>query len=130
MRRWGLLLAVTFLLMEVGCSAPAEGGASPEAIGQGKVIYSERCATCHGDAATGIGRADLAYPVHGPDGHTWHHADGQLADIILGRFTYPGRMMPSFADVVTEKQVDDVLAYLKQGWLPEQVAFQKQVSEN
>jgi mono/diheme cytochrome c family protein len=52
---------------------------------QGAELYAQNCQTCHGDAATGVGRLTPLIPSHGQDGHTWHHADGQLADIILGR---------------------------------------------
>ena len=95
----------------------------------GASIYAEHCLVCHGVAATGDPAIPTA-PPHGPEGHTWHHADGQLVQIILGELQFPGRTMPSFKGKLTEAEVLDVLAYLKTGWEPDQLEFQAEVSEN
>ncbi|MDA1349637.1 MAG: cytochrome c [Chloroflexi bacterium] len=98
-------------------------------VERGNAIYASNCQSCHGDVATGDGGLPEA-PVHGPSGHTWHHADGQLADIVLGRFDYPGKTMPSFDGLLSEEEVSHVLAYFKTGWERDQVEFQEQVSKN
>jgi mono/diheme cytochrome c family protein len=67
-------------------------------------------------------------PSHGPGGHTWHHADTQIADIILGRAEYPGRTMPSFAGRLSEAEVEALLAHLKGGWTGEQRTAQAEVT--
>lgn len=81
---------------------------------------------------TGEGRDDgfsLA-PIHGPEGHTWHHADGQLLDLIQGRSTYPDRTMPKFEGVLSDADVNAVVEFLKLGWTEEQLTFQREVSAN
>lgn len=104
------------------------GGGDAESPQPGAELYAESCQTCHGDPVTGEGRVSPENPAHGPGGHTWHHADGQLVDLVLGRFTYPGREMPSFAETLSDQDVIDILAYLKQGWTSEQREYQSEVS--
>ena len=95
----------------------------------GNQLYTENCQTCHGTAATGNGGIERA-PSHGPQGHTWHHADGQLTAIILGQFNYPGRAMPSFEGTLTEAEVSAILSYLKSNWSEDQLTYQAEVSRN
>ncbi|MBI2172546.1 MAG: cytochrome c [Chloroflexi bacterium] len=119
------LALVALMACESNGSAPTLDSAE---VARGRAIYAQSCQQCHGEAATGTGRVAEA-PPHSNAGHTWHHADGQIVDIVLGRFQYPGRVMPTFAGQLTEAQVMDVLAYLKSNWGEEQRAFQSQVSQ-
>ncbi|MBI4236620.1 MAG: cytochrome c [Chloroflexi bacterium] len=121
---WAPLVAAALLL--AACGGPR---ADPAPAEKGRALYTAICQACHGDAATGAGGVPPA-PSHGVDGHTWHHADGQIVEIVLGKFNYPGRVMPSFAGQLSEEEVRAVLAYLKTNWLPEQRAFQEEVSRN
>lgn len=128
-RRYRLLLfGVAVLVMTfAACAVDDESSrADPE---RGAAIYAANCQICHGDAATGR-QAGLNTPTHGPEGHTWHHADGQLVQIIYGRLDFPGRSMPSFEGILSEAEVLNVLAYLKSGWGAEQRRFQTEASEN
>ncbi len=118
------IVAGIFFIAAAACSNAAVPG-----IEIGRELYARDCQTCHGDAATGEG-AVLGAPVHGPTGHTWHHADGQIVDIILGRFDYPGRTMPSFQGVLSDDDAQAILGYLKAGWESRQLAFQEEVSRN
>lgn len=68
--------------------------------------------------------------MHGPEGHTWHHADGQLVDIILGRLDIPGTTMPSFESLLTEAEAMGILDYMKTGWYQNQLEAQREVSAN
>lgn len=122
MRRAGISAAVLLAILAAACGTGE--GSSPRS---GFEIYAANCASCHGDVATGDGAID-GTPIHGPAGHTWHHPDGQLADIILGRNPFPGRTMPVFAGVLTDQDVESVLAYLKTGWDSHQVEVQQGIS--
>ncbi|MDA0770286.1 MAG: hypothetical protein BZY79_01465 [SAR202 cluster bacterium Casp-Chloro-G4] len=123
-----MLLGAAILLMALAaCSGNSESERSdPE---RGASIYAANCQTCHGEAATGQ-QASPSTPTRGPEGHSWHHADGQLVQIIFGRLQFPGRTMPSFEGKLSEKEVLDVLAYLKSNWPTEQRQFQAEASEN
>ncbi len=96
---------------------------------RGHDIYDQSCQQCHGDAATGEGALPGA-PVPNSAGHTWHHADSQLVDIVLGRLEYPGRTMPPFESSMTETDVMDVLAYIKIGLGHAQAEAQATVTTN
>lgn len=120
-----LWLAALAVLLFLGCA----GSVETAQVELGRKIYTQNCQGCHGDPATGE-NATHGAANHGPGGHTWHHADGQLVDIILGRLNHPGRQMPSFEGKLSEDEVMVVLAYIKTGWLPEQREFQAEVSQN
>ena len=111
--------------------AACAGGAQPdnEQVKRGRVIYAASCQVCHGNAVTGENALDGA-PTHGPDGHTWHHADGQLAGIILGQLIYPDRTMPSFEETLSEDDVTAILTFFKTNWLSEQLEFQAEATRN
>ena len=94
---------------------------------RGRTLYEGSCSQCHEAADNGTGR--LA-PPHGPQGHTWHHPNGEIIDIVLGRLDYPGRAMPSFQGKLSEEEVLAILAYLKTNWTPEQREFQEAVTRD
>ena len=124
----GLSACVVTLVTLAACGSgipSAEDGL----IEQGSRIYVEDCLVCHGDARTGKGAVDNV-PVHGPTGHTWHHPDGQLKEIILGTLDYPGKTMPPFAEKLTDGEIDAVLEYIKSNWESEQREQQEEVSRN
>lgn len=102
----------------------------------GQELYEANCATCHGingegqfpDAPTqpdSSGR--IGAPPHTGDGHTWHHQDDLLYEII--RFGGQGNTqmfypMPAFGDQLTEDDIEAVLSYIKTMWTDEQRLIQ------
>ncbi len=117
-------------LLIVALGACGGGGSSDDdLIELGRTIYAEDCQVCHGEARTGRGGLANA-PVHGPDGHTWHHPDGQLRELILGALDYPQKTMPSFVGRLTDSEVDAVLEYIKSNWDTPQLEWQAKVSRN
>ncbi len=121
-RRLTALLAAALAVTAIGCG-------DTDRFDEGEALYSQYCQQCHGIASTGNGRLE-SVPVHGPTGHTWHHADGQIIGIVLGDLDYPGTTMPPFRGVLTEEEVRDVLAYIKSTWSAEQRSSQSEVSRN
>ncbi|MBI4328487.1 MAG: cytochrome c [Chloroflexi bacterium] len=135
-KRRSLLLFLVGVMASFAVACTAEPAERNEAVERGRQTYQANCRMCHGNAATGAGRIATA-PSHGPDGHTWHHPDGQLVDIVLGRLDYPGRTMPSFGEGaaeyavrLSEEEVRAVLAYFKTGWTADQRQFQAEASRN
>ena len=84
-------------------------------VARGHDLYTQNCQGCHGNAASGEG-AQPGTPLNSAAGHTWHHSDAQLTDILLGRIVTPGRTMPSYAGQLTEQDIQEILSYIKSNW--------------
>lgn len=106
-------------------------------VARGAELYLTYCQACHGDR-NGIGRIPAA-PPHNQDGHTWHHSDRNLVDIILNGSGEMGDMMrgmmgvpedaprmPAWKATLSEDDVRAVLAFTKTWWTPEQRRMQEQ----
>lgn len=105
--------------------------ASSQAVERGRSLFAANCAACHG--ASGEGQPDWhisnpdgtlpAPPLNG-DGHTWHHADGFLYQVVDegGEFQEDPRVpgfqsaMPAFGDRLSHQEIVAVLAYVKTLW--------------
>lgn len=104
-------------------------------VAMGETVYSANCATCHGVDLAGAPNwrtpnQNGSYPPPPQDssGHTWHHSDGALLDIITNGSGFEQSRMPIFGDVLTEEQIASVLGYLKSEWGPEERAYQWQIT--
>jgi mono/diheme cytochrome c family protein len=62
---WLLLLAVSFAPAESAKSRKSQSGA--QSIAAGKALFTEHCASCHGDDAKGAGPAAVSLKVQPPD---------------------------------------------------------------
>ena len=116
-------------------------GAIPAAdLARGEAIYAEACASCHGADLEGQpdwrspgpdGR--LPAPPHDASGHTWHHSDRVLLDITMrGTAAVVGggyeSNMPGFADSYSERELRDVLEWIKTQWPERERAHQARVT--
>ena len=124
-----------------GLGGPAsKGAASPATLALGAALYAERCAACHGAELEGqpdwqrrLPSGRLPAPPHDASGHTWHHADSVLvritregpAAVVGGAYESD---MPGFADVMTDDEIEAVLAFIKSTWPERERAVQEQVS--
>ena len=94
-------------------------------------LYLDNCAAFHRTDLeanpTGVGR--LPAPPHDASGHTWPLPDRMLREIIL-RGTAPvvgdgyESDMPSFADLLTEAEIEAILDYLRPEW-PERAHLER-----
>lgn len=112
-------------------------------VAQGRLLYAEHCAACHGAALEGAENweepeADGSYraPPHDDSGHTWHHSDKQLFDYAkLGGAElfkdYPDIVstMPGFGDVLSDDEIWAVYAFIKASWSEENLDWQRIVSQ-
>ncbi len=113
------------------CAPPLAGGADPadpKQVALGERVYAAQCASCHG--ARLEGQADwrsrrpdgsLPAPPHDDTGHTWHHADFQLFEMVKrgsAAYAVPGfrGTMPAYAAVLGDDEIWAVLAYIKSRW--------------
>jgi len=81
----------------------------------GKAIYDTRCSPCHGMDGAGDGPAAAAItpkPRNFRDRDFWSgRTDTQLHAVVKeGR---PGTLMPPFEGVVSDAEIDAVVAYLR-----------------
>ncbi|GGB29337.1 Cytochrome C oxidase, cbb3-type, subunit III [Tranquillimonas rosea] len=144
MMRWGLIIGPAALLL-VGTGAWLTLQDAPQAtmaptmpvmptavdIAQGKALYAESCASCHGanlegqpDWRTPGPDGRLPAPPHDETGHTWHHPDrvlfqytklgGREALALQGVEFDSG--MPAFSDVLTDREIWNILAYIQSTW--------------
>ncbi|MBC00157.1 MAG: cytochrome C [Rhodobacteraceae bacterium] len=109
-------------------------------LSRGAAIYADACASCHGASLEGqadwqTARADgrLSAPPHDASGHTWHHSDRLLLDIMRrGTAAVVGggyaSDMPGFGDVYSDDELRDVLAWIKTHWPERERAFQAEAS--
>lgn len=110
--------------------------ADEETLQLGQVVYEQSCAECHGIEGEGqfpdnpmqpdeTGR--FGAPPHNGDGHTWHHDDNLILQIIneggMGSADsfYP---MPAFGETLTQEEIGAVVAYIKTFWTEEQRMIQ------
>jgi mono/diheme cytochrome c family protein len=112
--------------MSAGRPTRADPG-NPELVGLGKTIYVRHCSSCHGRSLEGqpnwrerLPNGRLPAPPHDATGHTWHHPDRQLFEITKNGATgiLPGYEsdMPGFQEVLSNREIWAVLAYIKSTW--------------
>jgi mono/diheme cytochrome c family protein len=103
---------------------------------RGGELYQADCASCHGADLAGAPdwktpNEDGSYPPppHDSSGHTWHHPDRVLIEIIRDGSDFPQSRMPPFGDKLSEADIDAILEFFKDNWGPEERAYQRQVTE-
>ena len=115
-----------------GTAVPPVPALSADRVAQGKALYAQYCASCHGTNLEGVANwkkmlpdGSLPPPPHDSSGHTWHHADALLVSIIMsgGDPAFNSRM-PSFKAQLTEEQARLILDFLKSTWDQEKREFQ------
>ena len=106
---------------------------------RGKIIYEKNCVSCHQVNLVGAENWKgldedghrKAPPLNGT-GHTWHHDDATLHNIIkygLAKLVknYEGKML-GYEDNLKDKDIDSVLSYIKSFW-PDDI-YQQQINLN
>ena len=106
-----------------------------EEITQGQVIYSQYCASCHGADLEGVSNwkisqsdGTLLSPPHDSSGHTWHHPDSLLIQIISDGGLPENGYMPAFRDILGEDEMYLVLTFIKSSWGIEERKYQWWIS--
>ena len=133
---WFLLF---FLLMVFlgACGGDSGGDVStidPDQLAVGKQLYDANCAACHG--LKGEGQPDWKVPVggvypappHDKSGHTWHHPDQVLLEVIARGGSLPNSAMPAYADILSPEESVAVLDYIKTFWGRQEREYQAQLT--
>ncbi|MCP1170217.1 c-type cytochrome [Limimaricola litoreus] len=124
----------------LGVGALALWPSAGDAREEGRQLYLDNCASCHG--ADLEGQPDWRRPgpsghlpalPHDETGHTWHHPDRILREIILrGSAEVVGNGyesdMPGFEDLLGEREVTAILDYLKSEWPERERSHQARVT--
>lgn len=106
-----------------------------DTISAGEKLYAQYCASSHmadlsGDPDWKTPSDDGVRPPPPRDatGHTWHHPDQLLLEIVRdGLEGLPSGML-TFGSVLTDEKTLSVLEFIKSGWGEEERAFQWQVT--
>ncbi|GHD52069.1 cytochrome c [Thalassobaculum fulvum] len=101
----------------------------PAVVAEGRGVYADQCASCHGADLQGQPNwqargpdGKLPAPPHDPTGHTWHHPDSVL--FALTKYG-PARMigdpayksdMPAYDETLSDDQIIAALSYIKSTW--------------
>jgi len=109
-RVWPLLLALLGLVPALAPGAPS-----------GEALFQEHCASCHGPE----GKGGIGLPLNLEDFLRIADRDYLMATMAHGR---PGRVMPSFAHILSEKERGRIADYVK-GWQDGPEAALPQVGE-
>lgn len=108
----------------------------------GKRLYDMYCASCHGANLEGqpnwrtrMANGRLPAPPHDVSGHTWHHPDSQLIEMIkigfVGGVNAPQGYqsdMPAFGSVLNDEQIVQIIGYIKTVWPKRALEAQKEIS--
>jgi len=101
---------------------------STSVVAAGLKIYQENCAACHGANLEGqpnwqtpLENGRLPAPPHNADGHTWHHSERFLFDIMKkGVQGFAGvnyeTDMPIYDGILTDDEIIAVLSFIKSTW--------------
>ena len=135
--------ALTAIIVAFVALGPTRVGAQFDSglvdIVAGEQIYATNCASCHGanlegedDWRSPNADGQLPAPPHDVTGHTWHHSDNVLFDYTaLGGREALARQgvdfesnMPGFAEILSEQEIHDVLAFIKSTWSERERAVQ------
>lgn len=108
----------------------------------GRRVYHAQCAACHGAKLEGqpnwrtrLANGRLPAPPHDISGHTWHHPDAVLFDIVKnglvpGVTAPPGYEsdMPAYADILSDDDIRASLAYIKTYWPKQALEVQRKLT--
>ena len=115
-----------------GTAVPPVPALNPARVAKGAAVYGQYCASCHGanlegvpDWRTSLDDGSFPPPPHDSSGHTWHHADAVLVDIIaIGGKPARNSRMPGFAGQITPEETQAILDFIKSRWGKHEREFQ------
>ena len=102
---------------------------SASLVARGKLVYTQQCASCHGANLEGhpnwrerLPNGRLPAPPHDATGHTWHHSDKELFEMVNHGIPeiVPGYQtdMPKYEGVLSASDIWAVLSFIESSWPP------------
>jgi cbb3-type cytochrome c oxidase subunit III len=118
MPQWGLTIPQTqirSLLAYVrylhSSKYPVSG--NPE---MGKQVYDTNCSICHGFDGKGKGTITKIYdmePADHTDASSMNHMSNEKIYSIISDGTKGAKLMPGWKEILTEKEIEDVISYIR-----------------
>ena len=108
--------------------APQADPDNAEHVALGQQVYASFCAGCHGVNLEGqpswrqrLPMGNFPAPPHDESGHTWHHADQWLFELVKygGKYHAPPRYrsaMPAYQEMLSDAEIWAALAFIKNRW--------------
>ena len=109
----------------------------PGLLARGEVVYRTSCAVCHGGNLAGQPNwrtrgadGNLPAPPHDETGHTWHHSDEVLFNLVKygpGFYTpgYSGKM-PAYEALLEDRDIKAVNSWIASTWPTEILLAQRE----
>ncbi|MDH3714033.1 MAG: cytochrome c [Gammaproteobacteria bacterium] len=121
---YGLL----YVLILLPGAASAERVDDPQILAEGRQVFQQHCAVCHGSKAQGLVEdwkkpgADGKYPPPPLNGtaHAWHHPLSQLSRVVKDGTARLGGNMPGWGNTLSDSQIENSLHYVISLW-PEEI---------
>ena len=136
------LIALIFVEFLSITTVPAVAGGDQDGLPDGKLLYAENCAVCHGSNLEGqagwrrrLPSGLMPAPPHDETGHSWSHSDSYLFSVTkLGLNAVVGggyqSDMPAFGDVLSGAQIRATLDFIKDSWPQAQKDIQADITQN
>lgn len=122
---------VSIAPFDFGSDAPPVPNLDLDRVAAGEILYQQNCAACHGVDLAGQENwksrdADgfLPAPPQDSSGHTWHHADELILEIVSEGLDLGPSRMPTFGSQLSEEEISSIVEFLKSTWGDEERAFQ------
>ncbi len=124
----GSAVAIVFADFQDPEDRPLLAWDDPNVVARGQALYRQQCTECHGTigrdqilSTSSMGSTPTA-PPHDASGHTWRHPDYALVQLTKsGEVAALCRSldetaMPRFESAMSDRQILDVLSYIKSTW--------------
>jgi high-affinity iron transporter len=111
--RAGASIAPVVVLVACG-GAPERPATAPD-LPRGQTVYETRCAPCHGASGGGDGPAAAGLepkPRNFRDPAFWKGRTVEQLRLVVEQGK-PGTLMAPFEGILSEREIDDVLAYVQ-----------------
>lgn len=125
----------TFPGLDKSYDSPPPPELDTDKIASGATLYAQYCASCHMPDRSGAPNwktpneaGIFPPPPHDVTGHTWHHSDDLLLEIVTKGLDGVPSGMPRFEGVLSDDEILSILEYFKSEWGDEERAFQWQVT--
>ena len=135
--RWVVGGTATLIVLAAGLASWIIAGGEPtkpdsnsrSLVARGKVVYAQQCASCHGANLEGqpnwrerLPNGRLPAPPHDATGHTWHHSDKQLFEMVengtAGVVPCYESDMPAYKGTLSDADIWAVLSFIQSTWPP------------